>query len=463
MNTQSNSPTGSPVTRRSFLKSGALATAGIASLSSLSWRARAQANLNSKLRIFHIGVGGVAGMQRDGLKGHSQVEFAGFCDVDQRELDRIKKAFPNAWTVKDYREAFANRAGDFDAVIVDAPDFHHAPMILTALKHNKHVYAQKPLVHQLEELRMVRDGLNAKPSLVTQMGNQRACNKGRMQAVEILRKGQLGRPVESWVWTGGVARGHYFVDAWSGYGEAKPVPEWMDWNLWRGPITADLPYTEDLAPRRWRAFWETGGGQLADWGCHLLDLLYFAYDLPSPEAVLTHTPRPSNTGHTAHNLSTLTYPGGGGKFAREKFVVHYHDDALLPSFASLGLPPTKVGANHTMVVCEEGTLLLEADGKLTIFRKGKVATDEPMPETTPHNHWKDWADNCLGAKKHLWTPLTIGWRITEPALLAVKATRYPGQELRWDAANFRFTNHEKANQEILSRTYREGFGPPQVS
>jgi hypothetical protein len=308
----------------------------------------------------------------------------------------------------------------------------------------------------------VRDGLNAKPDLVTQMGNQRACNKGRMQSVEILRKNQLGRPVEAWVWTGGVSRGYYFADPWSSYPPAQPVPEFLDWNLWRGPISTDLPYSEDLAPRRWRAFWETGGGQLADWGCHLLDLLYFAYDLPSPEAVLTHTPRPSNTGHTAHNEATLTYPGGG-KFVREKFVVHYNDDALLPSFASLGLPPTKVGANYTMVVCEEGTLLLEADGKVTIFRKGKVVPDEPMPEVEPHNHWKDWADNCLGAKKHLWTPLTIGWRITEPALLAVKATRFPGQELRWDAPNFRFSNNDKANNEILSRNYREGFAPPSVS
>jgi hypothetical protein len=309
---------------------------------------------------------------------------------------------------------------------------------------------------------MVRDGLKAKPKLVTQMGNQRACTTGRMQSVEILRRNQLGRPIEAWVWTGGVERGHYFADAWSAYPAAQPVPEYLDWNLWRGPINAELPYSEDLAPRRWRAFWETGGGQLADWGCHLLDLLYFAYDLPSPEAVLTHTPRPATTGHSAHNQSTITYPGGG-KFAREKFVVHYNDSALQPSFASLGLPPTKVGANYTMVVCEEGTLLLEADGKFTIFRKGKVVADEPLPEVAPRNHWKDWADNCLGANKPLWTPLTIGWRITEPALLAVKATRFPGQELRWDAANFRFSNHDKANQEILSRNYREGFAPPQVS
>ena len=449
----------SPVTRRTFLRNGVILTAGVAAL---SWPARAQVNKNSKLRIFQIGVGGIGGLQRGGLKGHPQVEWAGFCDVDQRELDRIKKEQPNAWTVKDYREAFANRVGDFDAAIVDVPDFHHAPMMLTALKHNKHLYGQKPLVHQLSELRLIRDGLKARPSLVTQMGNQRACNPGRMQAVEMLRRNQLGRPVEAYVWTGAVERGHYFTDAWSAYAPAKPVPEYLDWNLWRGPLSDDLPYSEDLAPRRWRAFWETGGGQLADWGCHLLDLLYFAYDLPSPEAVLTHTAKASTTGHSAHNQSTVTYPGGG-KFARDKFVVHYNDSGLQPSFAALNLPAVKVGANHTMVVCEEGTLLLQADGKITVFRKGMAVANEPLPEVAPRNHWKDWADNCLGDKKPLWTPFDIGWRITEPALLAVKATRFPGQELRWDAANFRFTNHDQANAEILSRTYREGFAPPQVS
>jgi len=459
MKTISQSPSFSPVTRRTFLRNGAVLTAGVAAL---SLPARAQVNQNSKLRIFQIGVGGIGGLERGGLKGHPMVEWAGFCDVDQRELDKIKKEYPGAWTVSDYREAFANRAGDFDAVIVEAPDFHHAPMMLTAMKHNKHLYGQKPLVHQLEELRMIRDGLAARPNLVTQMGNQRACLKGRMQSVEMLRRGQFGRPVEACVWTGGVERGHYFVDAWSAYAPAQPVPAYLNWDLWRGPISADLAYNEDLAPRRWRAFWETGGGQLADWGCHLLDLLYFAYDMPSPEAVQTDTIRPSNTGHSAYNQSTITYPGGG-KFAREKFVVRYNDSSLMPSFAALGLPPMKVGANHTMVVCEEGTLLLQADGKVTIFRKGKVVADEPLPEVEPRNHWKDWADNCLGAKKPLWTPLQIGWRITEPALLSVKATRFPGEELRWDAANFRFSNSEKANQQILSRTYRDGFAPPKVA
>lgn len=459
MNNHHSSPALSPVTRRTFLRTGAVLTASVAALSPL---ARAQTNLNSKLRIYQIGVGGMGGADRNALKGHPQIEWAGFTDVDQRELDKMKKEFPNAWAAKDYREVFANRVGDFDAVVVATPDFHHAPMMVTALKHKKHLYGQKPLVHQLDELRMMRDALAARPGSITQMGNQRSCNTGRMQAVELLRKNQLGKAVEAFVWTGGVSRGTYFGDPWADYTPAKPVPDYLDWNLWNGPLAKPLPYSDDLAPRRWRSFWETGGGQLADWGCHLLDLLYFAYDLPSPEAVLTHTPKPSNTSHTSHNQSTITY-AGRNQFAREKFVVHYNDDALQPSFAALNLPPLKVGANHTMVVCTEGTLLLQADGKITVFRKGQVVANEPLPAVEPRNHWKDWADNCLGAKKPLWTPLTIGWRITEPALLAAKATRFPGQELRWDSVNFRFTNHDQANKEILSRTYREGFAPPSMA
>jgi predicted dehydrogenase len=453
----------SPVTRRTFLKNGVILTAGIAALSPA---ARAQTNKNGKLQIFQIGAGvpgSIGEMQRSQLKGYAPAQFVGFCDVERTALEKVAGEYPGSFKETDYREAFAKRADQFDAVIVDVPDFHHAPMMLTALKHRKHIYGQKPLVHQLDELRMIKEGLAARPELVTQMGNQRACHTERMQAVEVLRRNQLGKPVEAYVWTGGVERGHYFSAPWSEYTTGKSAPETINWDLWNGPLEKEIPYSEDIHPRRWRAFWETGGGQLADWGCHLLDALYFAYDLPSPEAVLTNTIKPATTGHAAYNMSTITYPGGGGKFVREKFVVHYNDSSIQPSFAALGLPPMKVAANHTMVVCEEGTLLLQADGKTTIFRKGKVVEDEPMPEVGRRNHWRDWVDNCLGAKKPLWTPFQIGVRITEPALLAVKATRYPGQELRWDPQSYRFTNHEKANQEILSRHYRDGFAPPQVA
>lgn len=456
--TSSESPNPS---RRNFIRSSALAGTGIA-LSNVA-TVRAATNKNSKLRIFQIGTGGIGGMQRKGLKGHPKVEFAGFCDTDETMFNRIEDYHGDYWTLTDYREAFANKVGDFDAVIVDTPDFHHCPMMVTALKHHKHVYGQKPLVHQLDELRTIREATAARPDLFTQMGNQRACTTGRMQAVELLKSNRLGRPVEAFIWVGGMKRGTYFVDPWDGYGEAQPIPETTHWDLWNGPLTTALPHSEDLHPRRWRSYWETGGGMLADWGCHVIDVLYFAYDLEAPEAVMTTTMKPAGVSHSGYNQSVITYPGGDN-FARDKFVLNFNDSNIKPSFASLGLPaPKTIQGACTLVVCEEGALFLEPNGKIELYRNGKLVENEPMPEVAPRNHWKDWADCCLGDVKPLWTQFDIASRITEPSLLAAKATRFPGAELRWDGANYRFTNHEEANETILSRPYREGFAPPSVA
>ena len=93
MNSKSNASSGSSpvITRRHFLKTGAVLTTGIASL---GLSARAQTNQNSKLRIFQIGVGGIGSLQRSALKGHPTVEWAGFCDVDSRELEKVQQTAP---------------------------------------------------------------------------------------------------------------------------------------------------------------------------------------------------------------------------------------------------------------------------------------------------------------------------------------------------------------------------------
>ena len=56
----------------------------------------------------------------------------------------------------------------------------------------------------------------------------------------------------------------------------------------------------------------------------------------------------------------------------------------------------------------------------------------------------------------------VSIRMTEATLLAVKATRFPGVELRWDRSALAFTNHEEATKSIVRREYREGFAPPAV-
>jgi hypothetical protein len=72
-------------------------------------------------------------------------------------------------------------------------------------------------------------------------------------------------------------------------------------------------------------------------------------------------------------------------------------------------------------------------------------------------------DNCLGKPTELRSPFKDAIRMTEATQLAVKATRFPGQELRWDKATLSFSNNEEAARTIVRRNYREGFAPPPVA
>ena len=85
-----------------------------------------------------------------------------------------------------------------------------------------------------------------------------------------------------------------------------------------------------------------------------------------------------------------------------------------------------------------------------------------LPDFPGINHWHAWVDNIVGTKTELRTPFKDGVRITEPALLAVKAARYPNVELVWDRGRNAFTNHEEATKTIVGREYRAGFAPPKV-
>jgi len=423
---------------------------------------------NSKLRVLSIGVVGTIGhVDRTQVAAHSAVEMAGLCDVDAKSLAAAAKDHPGAFTCRDYREAFAKYGDKFDAVIVSTPDHSHAPIMLTALAHHKHVYGQKPLVHQLEELVMMEKAIAARPELVTQVGNQRMASVGRRAAVAILRGGMLGKAVEAHVWVNSPNERDYFnLDRVIGGPVAPPAN--LDWNLWLCACE-ETPYREGIAPVVWRSWWNYGSNGLGDWGCHVLDVIFFAYDeLISPIAVQTHcvaSPNPLFHSHPCH--STLTYQVKSAAFARKQFAIHYSDSAQAVSRAALGLPAGKwPDTNMTVVVCEGGVLCLTAEGRLEIWRDGKMTSGlqlPGLPEFPQMNHWHAWVDNCIGKQTELRSPFKDAIRMTEATQLAVKATRFPGQELRWDKATLTFSNNEAASKTIVRRTYREGFAPPQIS
>ena len=451
------------LTRRTFLLSTAAAGLGAATLGLPRARALSE---NGKLRVLSVGVIGTTGAgDRRNVARHPGAEITGLCDVDSNALEAASKEHPNAFKCADYREAFAKHGDKFDAVIVSVPDHSHAPIMLTAMAHDKHVYGQKPLVHQLAEIVMMEKAIKAKPNLVTQLGNQRMASPGRRAAVEILRQGQLGKAIEAYNWTGAPDPGMYFnID--KELTENPVIPPNLDWNLWLGPC-APIPFYKQLAPVKWRSWWDFGTNGLGDWGCHILDVIFFAYDeLLSPVSVKTDCEEPAGKFfHVNPCRSVVTFAVNSDKFAGKTFKVHYNDSNLAATPEQMRIPQEIKHSNMTVVVCEQGTLALKADGGLTIWRDGKAEDGLKMPNLPPFpglNHWHAWVDNCHGKKTELRTPFKDAVRITETTLLTVKATRFPGTELLWDKSKLAFTNHAEATKTIVSREYRDGFAPPKV-
>ncbi len=461
------------LTRRQLIHSAALCAGAAAAGSLLAGTAfgfpspsprRARSGALGKLQLLQIGVGGsIAPADREQLLAHGEVVISGLCDVDSKALAEVGAKHPEAFTCADFREAFAVHADKFDAVLVCVPDHNHALIMMNALKAGKHVYGQKPLVQQLSEVLAMEQAVAARPNLITQVGNQRMGHAGRQSAVQILKQGLLGKAIEAHVWVNGppdTGDGYFY---YGGLKEPTPPPPNINWTLWQG-AAKEAPHREGLVSLRWRSSWDYGTGQLGDWCTHLLDVLYFAFDLGSPSAVVSHTRTPSDFYHAQHVHSTLTYAGGGERFARPVFPVHYSDKGQAPSRAALGLPEGKFPATGTLVVCEGGVLFVEPEGETQVWQGGveiewkKLAGLNPVTE---RNHWHSWVDKIIGKEgAFVQTPFGVGVRMAEAGVLCSRAARFPGQELRWDKPSLTFTNHKEASEGIVRREYRVGFDLP---
>ena len=74
---------------------------------------------------------------------------------------------------------------------------------------------------------------------------------------------------------------------------AEKVPSSMNWDVWLGPAP-DAPYSSEIAPFKWRGFWDYGAGALGDMAAHIVDHPVWALGLGAPEHVFVRkTEQPS--------------------------------------------------------------------------------------------------------------------------------------------------------------------------
>jgi predicted dehydrogenase len=429
--------TKSTLSRRRFLASAAVAVTAAAA-STTARRAVAATPAASKL---NIGVIGVAGRGGDNLNGVSSENIVALCDVDERNLALAAQKFPGAATYRDFRRLMDRN--DLDAIVVSTPDHTHAVAATRALRSGRHVYCEKPLTRTVSEARRVTE-LAAVHQRVTQIGTQIHAGNNYRRVVELVRSGAIGPISEVHVWAGASYGGKELPK------DTPPVPPHLDFDLWLGPVPA-RPYHPDYAPFNWRHWWAFGGGSLADFGCHFMDLPFWALDLKYPTRIAPLD------GPPVHPESTPTW-----LIARFEFPARGESPAVALMWYHGGRKPerltpeqAKAWGGGVLFVGAKGELLADY-GRHVLLPESKFADFSRPAESIPNSigHHLEWINACKGQGTTT-CPFSYSGPLTEAALLGNVAYR-AGASLEWDAGRLAVANH-RAAQALIHHEYREGW------
>ncbi|HLI93098.1 MAG TPA: Gfo/Idh/MocA family oxidoreductase, partial [Puia sp.] len=129
-----------PISRRDFVRSTAMTTAGFY-IVPRHVLGRGHVAPSDKLYIAAVGTGGEAAndIKTIARTPHKNAVIAYLCDVDERPAAARRKEFPNAPFYHDWREMFDKENKHFDAVTVAIPDHNHAIVGLSAMQLKKHL------------------------------------------------------------------------------------------------------------------------------------------------------------------------------------------------------------------------------------------------------------------------------------------------------------------------------------
>jgi predicted dehydrogenase len=246
-------------TRRSFLKSSALAATS-AAFSARSWAQVAGANGDVRVAVVGLNGRGKNHLQRLGeVKG---VRVVALCDVDTAVLDKAKAGLGEVKTYVDLRELLAAR--DIDAVTFATPNHQHSLQAIWACQAGKDVYVEKPVSHNVWEGRQLVHAA-AKHQRVVQCGTQIRSGAGLQEAVAWVRAGNLGKIT--------AARGFCYKrrDSIGKVSGPQKIPASVNYDLWCGPA----PKSELMRSRLhydWHWVHVTGNGDVGNQGIHQMDV-----------------------------------------------------------------------------------------------------------------------------------------------------------------------------------------------
>ena len=440
------------ISRRQFLKTGTATSFLICSS-----RTAFTYTANEKIRFALIGIGGMGGK---GVNIGLEEQIVAAADVDMRHaadsVEKIKKGAPDAKFYADYRKLFDEQK-QIDAVWVATPDHHHFPATVRALEAGLNVYCEKPLCHDVYEVRKLRELAKAK-KVVTQMGHQ----------------GHSGEPIRllcEWIWQGVLGdvtevhvRPPYKQMDFGSRGAGQPAqpPESLDWDLWQG-LVKEREFRSGIHPAQWRGWLDYGTGLLGDWFCHNADGAVWGLKLDEAEtcevACEGEETNATNWAHEARVSWSFPKRGAMAPCVMRWSSGIYNDYVAKPMPATIDPKLVAATSEHpsayygTKGTAVSGWWMNNARLFPETFMKEVGKPKELIPRVKG-GHEKDFL-NAIRTGGRSSADFSYSARLTEIMLIGNIATRVR-EKLAYDFRAGKFTNNDKANA-MLKRTPRKGW------
>jgi predicted dehydrogenase len=410
--------------RRDFLKlTGAAAAAGLTF--SMPRPARARLDAGEKIVVAVIGCGGMGNHHLSNLRKRQDVEIAAVCDVYTPRYEEAAASVGGGCKgYQDFRRILDRQ--DIDAVWIATPDHWHAMIAILACQAGKDVYVEKPLTTTVTEGRKIVEAARRYGSVV-QVGIQQRSMEVYQKAIEIAKAGTLGQINTTRAWIN--------PNYATGPEQPAPVPKGLDWDLWLGPAPW-VPYS----PQRFysfRQFDDYAGGELTNWGPHLVDIALWAMgeDRPLTVQALGNTYRQLTCSDPETIEVIFEFPGATMTWSQAFNEQH-------------------AGKSY-------GTMFQGTEGRLIIDRQSFVVEPESRgiePYYQPgeyfitvENHHDNFLE-CVRSRRRPRADVEIGHRATSACLLANIAIDCQ-RRLEWDGDAERFIGDEQANRHLY-RPYR---------
>ena len=412
-----------------------------------------------KINVAGIGVGSQGGGDVDAVAAEG-ANIVALCDVDSKYAAKKFAQYPDAKKFTDFREMFDTMGKGIDGVVIGTPDHTHAMIAMEAMRRGKHVYCEKPLAHNIHEVRALMAAAQ-KYKVVTQLGNQGHSFNSIRQLCEWVGAGAIGQVHTVNAGCGEFKEVYSQIRNLDKLDQHYDVPPELDYERWVGPVSFQ-PYTPFWVPWNWRGWMHFGTGAIGDWFCHIIDPSFWALDLGAPSTVTAEVTDydPVKDGATYPPGTKITFEFPARK-DKDPVKVVWHDGSV-PIPRPADVPEDTFPRTGAVLIGDKGMIVHGSHGAggcrlypdaLREKYSGTGAPPESIPRVKNH-HW-DWLD-AIKTGRQAGSNFGYGGRLTEVALLGAIAIRFPGETLKWDERATRFTNNSAANA-YINPAYRKGW------